>query len=157
EAFPLKCLVADGEDLVEEQDVRVEVRGDGETESHVHPRRIRPDGHVEELAELGEGNDLVEALVDVTSRQPVDRAVHVDVLAPGEVGVEARAEPEQRTDVASHLEPARVWLEVGGDIGRSEEHTSELQSLAYLVCRLLLEKKKKKMIYTITSSLSTCD
>src|SRR6266545_6175271 len=28
--------------------------------------------------------------------------------------------------------------------GRSEEHTSELQSLAYLVCRLLLEKKKKQ-------------
>src|SRR2546425_4984149 len=28
---------------------------------------------------------------------------------------------------------------------RSEEHTSELQSLAYLVCRLLLEKKKKSM------------
>src|SRR6266545_8110441 len=28
-------------------------------------------------------------------------------------------------------------------IDRSEEHTSELQSLAYLVCRLLLEKKKK--------------
>src|SRR2546425_5985984 len=33
------------------------------------------------------------------------------------------------------------WL---GAKGRSEEHTSELQSLAYLVCRLLLEKKKKK-------------
>src|SRR3989441_4958208 len=32
------------------------------------------------------------------------------------------------------------------DRGRSEEHTSELQSLAYLVCRLLLEKKKQ--IYT---------
>src|SRR2546425_8297988 len=31
--------------------------------------------------------------------------------------------------------------------GRSEEHTSELQSLAYLVCRLLLEKKKKKKPY----------
>src|SRR2546425_8705136 len=29
-------------------------------------------------------------------------------------------------------------------VTRSEEHTSELQSLAYLVCRLLLEKKKKK-------------
>src|SRR2546425_4044801 len=28
--------------------------------------------------------------------------------------------------------------------GRSEEHTSELQSLAYLVCRLLLEKKKNR-------------
>src|SRR2546425_7132917 len=30
---------------------------------------------------------------------------------------------------------------------RSEEHTSELQSLAYLVCRLLLEKKKKHENY----------
>src|SRR3989441_4406210 len=30
-----------------------------------------------------------------------------------------------------------------GRVLRSEEHTSELQSLAYLVCRLLLEKKKK--------------
>src|SRR5205823_12121712 len=30
---------------------------------------------------------------------------------------------------------------------RSEEHTSELQSLAYLVCRLLLEKKKNKKNY----------
>src|SRR5687767_15567327 len=29
-------------------------------------------------------------------------------------------------------------------VDRSEEHTSELQSLAYLVCRLLLEKKKKR-------------
>src|SRR5438093_6563532 len=31
---------------------------------------------------------------------------------------------------------------------RSEEHTSELQSLTNLVCRLLLEKKKKKIIHT---------
>src|SRR2546425_4040128 len=30
---------------------------------------------------------------------------------------------------------------------RSEEHTSELQSLAYLVCRLLLEKKKRQYYY----------
>src|SRR5258705_8855347 len=31
--------------------------------------------------------------------------------------------------------------------GRSEEHTSELQSLRHLVCRLLLEKKKKRKSY----------
>src|SRR3712207_8536431 len=35
----------------------------------------------------------------------------------------------------------------GGD-GRSEEHTSELQSRQYLVCRLLLEKKKKSLAFT---------
>src|SRR5205823_9249610 len=33
---------------------------------------------------------------------------------------------------------------VTAEYGRSEEHTSELQSLAYLVCRLLLEKKKNR-------------
>src|SRR2546423_6399224 len=36
---------------------------------------------------------------------------------------------------------------------RSEEHTSELQSLAYLVCRLLLEKKKQFTIYFIASTV----
>src|SRR5205823_9836573 len=37
-----------------------------------------------------------------------------------------------------------LWIGTFHGIARSEEHTSELQSLAYLVCRLLLEKKKKK-------------
>src|SRR2546425_12011362 len=35
---------------------------------------------------------------------------------------------------------------------RSEEHTSELQSLAYLVCRLLLEKKKKNITRSATDT-----
>src|SRR5436853_1134911 len=42
--------------------------------------------------------------------------------------------------------PARARHRLGmrGGVGRSEEHTSELQSLRHLVCRLLLEKKKQK-------------
>src|SRR3712207_7266563 len=39
--------------------------------------------------------------------------------------------------------PSNLWC---GD-ERSEEHTSELQSRQYLVCRLLLEKKKKHLIF----------
>src|SRR5438445_7071566 len=41
---------------------------------------------------------------------------------------------------------------------RSEEHTSELQSRQYLVCRLLLEKKKKKhnCSFTTTKHIKTC-
>src|SRR3712207_8445384 len=38
------------------------------------------------------------------------------------------------------------WGNPGGP-QRSEEHTSELQSRQYLVCRLLLEKKKKQQFY----------
>src|SRR3712207_7539226 len=43
-------------------------------------------------------------------------------------------------------EVARVVLAVGG---RSEEHTSELQSRQYLVCRLLLEKKNQYLRPTV--------
>src|SRR5687767_15640223 len=40
-------------------------------------------------------------------------------------------------------------------MARSEEHTSELQSLAYLVCRLLLEKKKTKYSLYNNSTVTT--
>src|SRR2546425_8875763 len=53
--------------------------------------------------------------------------------------------------VLTPAQPLEVLLPAAGERNvrtdepdaRSEEHTSELQSLAYLVCRLLLEKKKK--------------
>src|SRR5437879_9961870 len=48
-----------------------------------------------------------------------------------------------RAPAAQALEALEVVVEDLG-IGRSEEHTSELQSPMYLVCRLLLEKKKNK-------------
>src|SRR2546425_1471228 len=58
----------------------------------------------------------------------------------------ARVRPDlvrrpDRDDVAAQLARA------GAEVHRSEEHTSELQSLAYLVCRLLLEKKKSMTLY----------
>src|SRR2546425_6303144 len=70
------------------------------------------------------------ALLEGVLPQPVDDAHDVRV-----VGVELLVAPAELDQL----------LEVGKPAGgaRSEEHTSELQSLAYLVCRLLLEKKKK--------------
>src|SRR3712207_7188663 len=53
--------------------------------------------------------------------------------------------------LASMLGRAQHLLEAGGELLlRSEEHTSELQSRQYLVCRLLLEKKKNKIIRPTT-------
>src|SRR3712207_8091066 len=49
--------------------------------------------------------------------------------------------------VRQRVERRRDQQQVGGrveELARSEEHTSELQSRQYLVCRLLLEKKKRK-------------
>src|SRR3712207_8843158 len=51
---------------------------------------------------------------------------------------DGRAAPREHPLQARHARPHRV------DSLRSEEHTSELQSRQYLVCRLLLEKKKKQ-------------
>src|SRR5438045_4793482 len=50
---------------------------------------------------------------------------------------------------ADFLSPLRGELQVHGENERSEEHTSELQSLRHLVCRLLLEKKKTHKINII--------
>src|SRR3989442_9114993 len=54
--------------------------------------------------------------------------------------VEAYVVPER---VADDLEPGHEGCLSGTGDPRSEEHTSELQSRPHLVCRLLLEKKKK--------------
>src|SRR2546425_9332077 len=48
-------------------------------------------------------------------------------------------------------ERCRRGKEPAAHARRSEEHTSELQSLAYLVCRLLLEKKKKTETFALPS------
>src|SRR5687767_15665639 len=64
----------------------------------------------------------------------------IDWVVPGRKGPDAplsavaALEAVERLAVLGRAMPER----------RSEEHTSELQSLAYLVCRLLLEKKKQR-------------
>src|SRR3989441_7453349 len=63
-------------------------------------------------------------------------------------GVVARNEGDASKALAGAVRKVEAVYEVpflAHATMRSEEHTSELQSLAYLVCRLLLEKKKKKM------------
>src|SRR5205823_9726404 len=64
-----------------------------------------------------------------------------DVMAAAtEYQLTASSRP-RRVPNQSSTRPATVCISVYAT--RSEEHTSELQSLAYLVCRLLLEKKNK--------------
>src|SRR5690348_18132402 len=60
-----------------------------------------------------------------------------------------RARGEQRVDLGERAKRA------GAGQRRSEEHTSELQSPVHLVCRLLLEKKKKKKYQASTPNSNT--
>src|SRR5437764_5562712 len=59
-------------------------------------------------------------------------------------GKPANAAPRYAGNTDASVDEKRVRDSLGAiDAARSEEHTSELQSPMYLVCRLLLEKKKK--------------
>src|SRR2546425_9733466 len=64
-------------------------------------------------------------------------------------------EPTVSLLIVAHNEATRIAQRIQNllTLDRSEEHTSELQSLAYLVCRLLLEKKKKHL-YTYSPAYS---
>src|SRR3712207_6882745 len=70
----------------------------------------------------------------------IDRPPWLRSIPPGRVGAAAR-----RWESTGHstADGSAQLRSVSGP-ARSEEHTSELQSRQYLVCRLLLEKKKKQ-------------
>src|SRR3712207_7817528 len=57
---------------------------------------------------------------------------------------------ELKADAGDHGDADEARPTLGSAEARSEEHTSELQSRQYLVCRLLLEKKKKKICVSIS-------
>src|SRR5687767_15567776 len=72
---------------------------------------------------------------------PNDKA-NVYIYVSGSAGVRSPSELAGCSDAMPEEDPNSSLFRIEV-IKRSEEHTSELQSLAYLVCRLLLEKKKK--------------
>src|ERR1039457_4264594 len=82
-------------------------------------------------------------------------ATHHDALRPAQTAhldfYRDRSGAAWRRRVHCHTQPAPVFR----DDHRSEEHTSELQSPCNLVCRLLLEKKKRTQTLTYTSDQDT--
>src|SRR3712207_7216491 len=71
----------------------------------------------------------------------------------GHRAILARGRPPRRT-AGSTGRPARTWIDRPSRRERSEEHTSELQSRQYLVCRLLLEKKNQNIHTRIATQSS---
>src|SRR5260221_10738506 len=63
-------------------------------------------------------------------------------------------DPRFGTRFGAHA-TAADYAQLRGAMGRSEEHTSELQSHSDLVCRLLLEKKKNNKFGNSTKALAT--
>ena len=83
--------VADRQRFVHQQDLRIDIDRDREGQPHHHAARIGLHRLIDEVADLGEGRDILVALVDLPRGQPENRAVQVDVVAAGEFRVEAGA------------------------------------------------------------------
>src|SRR2546423_8200552 len=93
-AFLLEALVADREHLVDDEDVRLDVLGDGEAKPRVHSRAVVLDRHVDEVAQLGKGDDAIELPLHLPAREAEERPVEEDVGAARQPGVENRPEPD---------------------------------------------------------------
>src|SRR2546427_10209149 len=110
------------------------------------------DGGIDGLFPLGTSGEF--ALFDREERKTVIETVvdhtngRVPVLAgvsdPGLENVLAFAKDAKDAGADAIVATPPYYYATGEDGLRSEEHTSELQSQSNLVCRLLLEKKKKK-------------
>src|SRR5581483_9851544 len=81
-----------------------------EGETQVHARRVALQRRVEEPLHAGEGDDLLEPALDLPPLHAEDGAVEVDVLAPRELGVEARADLEQGAHAPAGARQARGGL-----------------------------------------------
>src|SRR5947209_9435801 len=75
-----------------------------------------------------------------TGRAAAAQKVEKDISIANRLGLHARPAAMFVRIASRHR--SEIWVSKEGE--RSEEHTSELQSRQYLVCRLLLEKKKRK-------------
>ena len=157
EAALLELRVADGEHLVDEEDLRLEVRGHREREPHGHPARVALDRRVEEPLDAGEFDDLRKPALDLSALHPEDRAVEEDVLAPGELRVEPGSDLEQAAhaaaddratrsrgrDACEHFQQRRLARAVASDdaehlaLRNGEAHVTERPDLLLLVLLLV--------------------
>src|SRR5258708_5396339 len=106
EGFLLEFDVADSEDFVDEEDFRLEMRGDGEGQADVHAGGIVLDGRVDEFFQFGKRHDFIEFARDLRLAHAQDCAGKEGVLPPGQFGMEAGADFEKGADAAANLRPA---------------------------------------------------
>ena len=117
----LEVHVPDGEHLVDDEDLGIEVGGDREGQAHEHAARVALHRRVDEGPDAGEVDDLLVAVEDVPSTEAQQRPVEEDVLAPRELGVKAGSDLEQR---------GRPAVELDASLGRQRDARQQLEHRA---------------------------
>src|SRR6187402_2310450 len=89
-----ETCIASAETLVEQEDLGLDRRRYGEVEPRPHAGRIGAERHLDERTELGEGDDLLHPLVDLAFAEAEIEPTQLDILAAGELRVDAEAAAE---------------------------------------------------------------
>ena len=127
EAFLLERRVADGQHLVDQHDIGIDLDGDRKGEAHLHSGGVVLQLQVHERLELGKGDDLVQPLEGLPAGEAEHDRVDDRVVARGEVRVEPDAELDERRQAAVHLDVAGID---GVDAGQALEQRALAAAVA---------------------------
>src|SRR2546429_2323377 len=94
-AFLLELCVAHGQHFIDNEDLRIQVRGHGECQSHIHPTRVTLDRRLEKSFGSGKIYDVVEFRVNLASAHAQYSSVQIHVFTSAKIRMKAGANVEQ--------------------------------------------------------------
>ena len=94
--FALKKSVADTQSLVDDQNIGLDKGIDGESQPCEHARRISFDGLIYKVADVREGDNVINFCVHNFAAVPHQKSVHVNIFYARHFGIETRAEFQKR-------------------------------------------------------------
>src|SRR5207237_9719591 len=94
-AFLLKLGVAHGQHFIDNEDLRIQVRGDGESQTHIHTTRVMFDSRFEKFLGARKTYDFIKLRVDLAPAHAQDRSVQINILTSSKVRMKAGADVEQ--------------------------------------------------------------
>jgi len=103
EAAFLEFGIADGQDLIDDEDLWVQMGCHGKGQPDLHPAGVPLDRCVNELFHPGKAHDVVEFAADLGLGHPQDGPVEVDVFPAGEFGMEAGPHLEEASHPTADL------------------------------------------------------
>src|SRR5437667_12222573 len=94
-AFLLKLRVAHGQNFIDNEDLRIQVRGHRECQSHIHATRVMFDGRFEKFLCSCEINNLVKLRVNLAPAHAQDCSVQINIFTASKVRMKAGANVEK--------------------------------------------------------------
>src|SRR5437773_7906269 len=118
-AFLLKLRVAHGQHFIDNEDLRIQVRGHRKCQSHIHATRVMFDGRFEKFLRSREINNLVKLRVDLAPAHAQDCSVQINILTASKIRMKAGANVEQASYFAVQFGAA------GGGFDNAREYLKQ--------------------------------